>query len=72
VYFGDAHQAEEVKGTSKVQKVPTHQAVNWAFQISEVPVLKKRLKKIELFFKHVKGLDLDPSRFSTSPLHSAC
>jgi hypothetical protein len=45
VYFGDVHQAEDVKGTSKVQKVPTHQNVNWAFQISEVPVLKKRLKE---------------------------
>jgi hypothetical protein len=74
VYFGDAHQAEDVKGTSKVQKVPTHQAVNWTFQNLEVPVLKKRLKKIELFFKHVKGLALDIFRFSASPspLHSAC
>jgi hypothetical protein len=45
VYFGDVHQAEDVKGTSKVQKVPTHQNVNWAFKISEVPVLKKRLKE---------------------------
>jgi hypothetical protein len=57
VYFGDAHQAEDVKGTSKVQKLPR------AGEILEVPVLKKRLKKIELSFKHEKGLALDPSRF---------
>jgi hypothetical protein len=47
----------------KSRRSPAHQVVNWAFQISEVPVLKKRLKKIELSFKHEKGLALDPSRF---------
>lgn len=51
------------------------QDVNWAFWISEVSFsnfmhekIKKAWKKNSCFFMHVKGLSIDPSRFSAPPL----